>query len=320
VKRIAAAGVTLTLAACGGARPVHLVAGMSDTVVVNNHDRVLLPVHGVDARGRAHAVTGLRYEWLSGDPIPLSADGYVTCTRQADVQARVSRGELSTRFVLLCRPIKGFRDAFFSNLYLVAGGRPTQWAVRGVGLDGKDVTRMVGSVTIEDERVAHVDGMEVYPKAPGRTTLEVDVGDCSASFDVIVAAPTDNTSAMRPNEGFETDVHLAGGQMRSWPLSHGPYHLWLRPDSGGSDNLILTGHALNCSRWPTWGQLDYCIALAGAQVVVGNPRSVHDTTQRFGRLYVFRPFDSWYDTGFVAKTRQIAHRDLRTDSRCGVMP
>jgi hypothetical protein len=229
---------------CTSRRPVRLVAGRSDTVVVNTSTRVQIPVTGVDAMGRVHDVSGLEFEWLSGDPISLSSDGDVTCAKPSQALLRTRNPHLSTRFVLLCRPVKGFRPA--PGIELVVGAGAQRLPLYAVGLDGKPVTQLVGSATIEDDQVADLEGAMVYPRAPGATGIDVEIGDCIVGISVWVYGRARDATAIKPNQAFFTRLRLPGGESDSWHVAPATYHLALLPDSGAEADLILGGTSLNC--------------------------------------------------------------------------
>src|SRR5512143_2774721 len=87
--------LTIAFASACSSRDLRIVAGTNDSLVVNNRLSVPLPVYGVDARGRRHTITGLRYQRIGGDSISLTADGRVTCTRRADTRVTVSHERLT---------------------------------------------------------------------------------------------------------------------------------------------------------------------------------------------------------------------------------
>src|SRR4051812_6378744 len=99
--------------------PARLVAGATDTVVVNEYLATRLPIHPVDAAGHELPANGVRYRWLAGDSLPVSAFGIVTCSRPADALVRASLGSLERRFHLLCRPVHKLLTSWM--LDLVAG-------------------------------------------------------------------------------------------------------------------------------------------------------------------------------------------------------
>jgi hypothetical protein len=78
-----AAVVLLALGACKGP-PARFVAGIADTVVLNNRLPVPIPMRVFDAAGHSLPDTGVRYQWTSGTPVPVSQRGVVTCVRAGD--------------------------------------------------------------------------------------------------------------------------------------------------------------------------------------------------------------------------------------------
>jgi len=105
VTRLSALG--LIAAACGG-KAVRLVAGTSDTVVVNDRLQVPIPMHGLDASARRIEVRGVEFQPISENGVTLSRDGQVKCSGRADATSLATLGNASTAFTLLCRPIRGF--------------------------------------------------------------------------------------------------------------------------------------------------------------------------------------------------------------------
>jgi hypothetical protein len=63
--KLSAVVVLSALAACQG-QPARLVAGIADTVVVNNVHPVQMPMHVFDAAGHALPDTGIHFQWTSG--------------------------------------------------------------------------------------------------------------------------------------------------------------------------------------------------------------------------------------------------------------
>ena len=93
------AWVVVLFAVAGCKRPpARLVAGLADTVIVNNGHPVRMPVHVFDAAGHLLPDTGVRFQWTSGAPIPVSSRGVVTCKHAGDATLRASLGPLVKRF------------------------------------------------------------------------------------------------------------------------------------------------------------------------------------------------------------------------------
>ena len=124
---------TIVLATACSSRVVRIVAGTNDSVVVNNRLSVPLPVFGVDARGRRHTITGLRYQHIGGDSISLTPDGRVTCSRRADAQVSVSHERLTKTFFLLCRPILAVS---VKRIWVLADGGSADLDPTAIGIDG----------------------------------------------------------------------------------------------------------------------------------------------------------------------------------------
>lgn len=64
--------VVLAAAGCTGERPARLIAGLSDTVVVNTPRTVDIPFDVVDSGGHVLRAKRPRIQWLSGDSLHVS--------------------------------------------------------------------------------------------------------------------------------------------------------------------------------------------------------------------------------------------------------
>lgn len=303
---------------CTSGRPVRLVAGRSDTVVVNTSSRVRIPVTGVDAKGHVHDVRGLKFEWLSGDRIGLSSDGDVTCSKAGDAVLQAWHSHLSTRFVLQCRPVKGYRPA--AGIELVIGAGPQRLPLYAIGLDGKPVTQLVGSATIEDDQVADLEGAMVYPREPGETDVIVEIGDCSVGIPVWVYGRAADAAVIKPNQAFFTHLRLTGGESDRWRVAPATYQLALLPDSGAESGLTLAGTSLNCVPHMGEGDRTWCVALKAAEVVVGNARSPGPGSEASGTLYIIRQYDPDRDTGDIEGLRPRPNARRSRDARRQLRP
>src|SRR5262245_41423855 len=234
----------LVLAACTE-RPVRIVAGVADTAVINNRQTVELPVRMVGATGREVGSCGLRYEWISGDRIQVAENGRVTCKRSGDAVVRVSRDELSTQFVVRCRPIQAFR--FSHAIRLLAGGASEELTIGAVDVDLKPVSLIAGKASVRDTNIAIVADGRVHPKAPGSTYVDVAVGNCVKSIRVDVVERVDSTLKLGPSREFViAPLRLVGGELRSWRIPSGMYDVRLDTDSMQSAHLVLAAIGMNC--------------------------------------------------------------------------
>lgn len=275
-------------AGCGGAHAVRLVAGKSDTIVVNSRRRVELPVEGVDARGREVRLRDLRYRVVAGDPLPLSSDGHLQCTARGDAQVLASAGTLSRRFALLCRPIKAL--LFGGNLRMVVGGPPQAVPIEAFGTDDLPAAPLAGYLTVQDSEVADLRGDLVYPKARGATEVEIRIGDERTIAFVCVEERVKDPDELRPFTQFlVSPLRLAPGDVRSWPLPPGGwYELTLATDSGSRGSLVLGASAANCAHARSGAEHYFCIANHGAAVLVQNPEPAGSGQALSGSLSVRR--------------------------------
>ncbi len=197
----------LVMVACKGP-PTRLVAGVADTVVVNNQRPVQIPVHVFDGAGHQVEPTGTRYRWTSGVPVPVSATGVVTCTQSGDAKVRASLGKLITYAVLRCRPVRDVHALRMMNL--VVGGAAQELPFEAVGVDGRPVTLLTGKVTIGDSTIATVEGLRIRGRAPGSTDLTMRVGDRQAFASIHVYEPVRSPEGIRPGQHVAVPVRLAG--------------------------------------------------------------------------------------------------------------
>jgi hypothetical protein len=271
--------------------PVRIVVGKSDTVLVNSRAPVQLPVQVLDSAGHALRVSGLRYESGAGDSLKVSGLGRVTCARRGDAEVRVSLGALSRRFVVMCRPVKGFRFVYEDVLPLVAGGPPRELALPAVGVDGDPVSMLAATITVGDTSIAELRGLTVHPRAPGSTWVEVDIGHCVWPIGITVHEPVSDPAALRRSGQlfFAPSLRLADGEHRAWRLPRGEYRVGLVGSQGPDGaRLLLSRSAMNCKLWLGDLQDYHCVALAGAAIDVRNPRPPGAGGELTGTLFAER--------------------------------
>src|SRR5262245_21560053 len=225
------------------------------------------------ATGRELAPRGLRYEWVSGDRLPVSEDGRVTCDRSGDAVVRVSRDGLSKQFAVRCRPIRAFRASH--GIRLLAGGASEELTIGAVDLDLKPVSLIAGKASVRDTTIATLIDGRVHPNKPGSTYLDVAVGDCVKSIPVDVVERVDSTLklGLGPRREFVAPLRLVGGELRSWRIPAGRYDIRLDVDSTQGAQLLLAALGMNCARFPDGDQHYSCVAREGGTIVVRNPRS-----------------------------------------------
>jgi len=291
VRSVLLASVLLTLAACTDRRPARISVGTSDTVVVNNTKPSRLPVHVLNAHGRVLHVNGLQYEFVSGDRIRMSRDGRVGCDRPGNAVVQASLGELSTRFRLLCRPVRELRSG--TSMYLVVGDSAQDIPVGAIGLDGQPVTSFVERATIRDTTVAMLDGLRVRPLSPGGTSVKVRVGEESVGIGVWVYERARTLEGLGPDkQAVAVPVRLTSGATSPWHIPNGAYLLSILPDRRlqGRSSLKLAAVGANCTKAASLGEQSYgCLAYADdASVTLENPRRMEPAQEFIGELAVFR--------------------------------
>jgi hypothetical protein len=283
--------VLLSVNACAP-KPDHLSVGSSDTVVVNGRGPAALTVHAFDRAGREIRARGLRYETRAGgDHVRISRDGVVTCDGRGDAIVVVSSGSVSTRGVIRCQPIRGFRHGL--RIELLAGESPEPVAVSAVGLDGAPVTAIAGRMSIRDTAVVRLVGGRVVPRARGETYVDVEAGDCAVSVPVEVLERVATPDSLQPHQEFAMpSLRLGVGESRSWQIPAGRFELWLEPQANARDSLMLAGLSLNCARFPGDDRQHYsCVSYSGGRVIVRHPRRSGAAQSLVGQLLVRRLVD-----------------------------
>lgn len=286
---VTAAVALLFVSACKGP-PARLVAGVSDTVIVNNQRPIQLPIRVLDAAGHVLPDTGVRYQWTSGVPVTVSATGVATCTQPGDATVRASLGPLSTHLLLRCRPVREVRSLRMMNL--VVGGPPQELPFEAVGVDGRPVTLLTGQVTVWDSTIATVEDLRIRGRAPGSTALDMRIGDRVGHASVHVYERVSSPEGIRPGQHVAVPVRLAGGEMRRWRISAAPelYFLTMLSDRDEHQMPRLAIIGANCEPW-----LDahsyFCLAQHDAAVFVYHPQQADSAQELSGTLAVWRHED-----------------------------
>jgi hypothetical protein len=278
--------VLLAVAACKGP-PARLLAGIADTVVVNNVRPVRMPVQLVDATGHLLPDTGVRYEWMSGVSVPVSSRGVVTCTRAGDATVRASLGELATLFRVRCRPVHEVHGG--GEIRLVVGDPPQDLLFEAVDTAGQSVSPLAARVSVTDSTVVTLEGWRVRARAPGQAGVEIYIGDEWAHYFVRVYEPARTLEGIRPGQHLVVPVRLAAGEMHRWELPPSPpnYFLTVLPDRDTQQTPRLAIERANCLRG-AFPEGYSCFALEGASVIVYHPRQGDPAQLWSGALAVVR--------------------------------
>ena len=279
----------LAVAACIDARPVRLVGGRSDTVIVNSRGSVSLPVRVVDVNGVERRARGVRYRLIPGGDLELADGGRVTCDRPGDAEVEAMYRDLSTRLTVLCRPIEGFRIG--RVLRLTIGGPPAPLDVEAYGVDRSPVDLVAGTASVRDSQVAALIDGYVHARARGVTTVDVEAGDCGTSIPVEVFESSRTSDGLLPYEQYAESLSMAAGELRSWRLPSGRYEIRLLGDGGAPADLRLASHQMNCATLPRTEQQYSCIASDRASVIVHHTEPAGRGRQSTATLLVHRRGD-----------------------------
>jgi len=284
--RLILAVMLIALTACKGP-PARLVAGIGDTVVVNNLRPVQLPMRVVDRAGHHLDSTGVRYQWMAGAPVSVSTTGVVKCTQPGDATVRASLGPLVTDVLVRCRPVRDVRGLRMMNL--VVSGPAQELPFEAVGMEGRPVTLLTAQFTVGDSTIATLEGLRIRARAPGGTNVTIRVGDRQAFASVHVYDPVRTPEGIRPGQRVAVPVRLTGGEMRRWRISASPelYFLAMLPDRDEEQMPRLAIVGANCI--PGLGPHSYfCLAQHDASVIVYHPQQVDPAQELSGTLAVWR--------------------------------
>ena len=256
----------LFVIACVDARPVRLVAGRSDTVIVHSRASMAMAVRLVDVNGVERRARGVRYQLIAGSYVKLAEDGRVTCDRPGDAEVAVTYRELATRVTVLCRPIEGIRMP--RVLRLTIGGAPAPIDVGAIGVDGKPLDMVAATASARDSHVVALAGGYVHARARGYTLVDVEAGDCVMSIPVEVVEWSRTPDGLLPHQLYAESLSVSAGELRSWHVPAGRYEISLLGDGGAPAHLQLASHEMNCAALPGTEQQYSCIAKDRASVIV----------------------------------------------------
>ena len=279
----------IALAACKGP-PARLVAGLSDTVIVNNRTPVQLPLHVFDAAGHELPDSGkdIRFQWISGVRVPVSSRGVVHCTTAGDATIRASLGALVTHAIVRCRPVRDLMGG--GQLNLLVGDSSPVLAFAPVDSAGRPVTLFTMGISY-DSAIVTLEKWRLHARAPGEASVEFYIGDEWTPWWVKVYERAQSLEGMRPGDYRAVPVRLTGGEMASLQLPPSPptvsVTILADRDTLRVPRLAMLG--ANCNGGFMTGQRGYwCFALHGASVVAYHPKEDHPKEEWSGVIAVAR--------------------------------
>ncbi len=262
------------------------MAGLADTVVVNNVHPVQMPVHVFDAAGHVLPDSGIRFQWTSGVRVPVSSGGLVKCTQPGDATVHASLGSLVTRFLVRCRPVYNLFGG--GELNLVVGDSSQVLAFAPVDSAGRPVTLFTVGIAY-DSTIVTLEKWRIHARASGQTSVEIYIGDSWTSWFVQVYQPASAVAGIQPGQRLAVPVRLAGGEMQRFQVPPSPptFSVTMLP---GRDTLLMPRLAVlgaNCNGGLTTSRRHYwCFALPGASVVAYHPKDDHPHEEWSGTIAV----------------------------------
>lgn len=241
--------LSVTVWACNSSTPglpVRLAGSPSDTLLMNSRWPRPLPIWAVDTRGRRAPAAPIRFEWASGDSVPVSSTGYVTCPKSADFGVEAILGRVTTRFFVHCRQVKYV--VMPGPIQFVMGD--SEWShprtlLYGVyGYDKELVSLFAAKLLVGDSDVAALRGDTLYPRARGITFVQVNIGDGEGGtgvhiYERVGTAALDSLARTPiPARKLAVPIQLVNGAQYRHALPAGHWMLSLLPRGGHAVNPI----------------------------------------------------------------------------------
>lgn len=274
--------LTVAVAAVAACRsepaPARITAGVSDTVLINNRNPIRIPVRVLDATGQQLGDTGVRFERIGGDDLPVTAEGAVSCARSGDLTVRAALGAVSANLFIQCRPVQIV--GVEGPVNLVLGDSARELPVVAVGPDGLPVRQVRVTVIVRDTSVAKMEGSRIRTLMSGATMVDVQAGDADGSASVKVYDPVTTLEGLRKDqEHVSVRLRLYGGGVHRWPLPEGNYMVWILPYEYEGRGLQVRMEGAVCEpqdQKPRSGGFAnppkaVCRAKAGASIVISHP-------------------------------------------------
>ena len=270
--------------------PARIVAGQSDTVVVNSQRPVRIPVRVHDEAGHVLPDTDVRFTEATGATIPISASGEITCAQRGDLTVRAAVGNLSTLVTVHCRPVETVR--LVTPIQFVVGDSARSLPLTAYAPDNRPVELLAARVRVSDSNVVALDRLRVAPRTWGTSSLAVDVGDRQGWASVHVYDRANGLDELRRERRLiAVPVQLAAGEMRRWRLPAGDWMLTMWPEEDEERGLQLRIERANCEPLQQISKRRYhCWVTDEATVIVYAPWRAGSSDIVTGTLAV-RPLD-----------------------------
>jgi hypothetical protein len=273
------ASLLVLLAACGPNEPRRLLVGHGDTLVLNYETEIEIPVNGIDWRGRLIPVRDARFERVGQGPIEVSERGRVTCTEHADLRVRAVRRELSTEFLLRCRPVHRayiaggpFHFVIGDTSRFLLSDDPQKVDIAAYDRNFVPVGLIAPTLTAAKPNVVRFEGMTIRPVAVGGTVIGARVGYRDGGAGVHVYERVRDLDGLRDDQRFAAvPLEFGEGEMRKWTLGAGSYMFTMIPYADSLTGLRLRIENANCMKEYLSPRRHSCFTPGPMSVIVWHP-------------------------------------------------
>jgi hypothetical protein len=248
----------------------------ANDIVINNVDGVQMPIRALDAHG--HTVTNaiIRYAQVSGDQIDIAQTGAVSCLNRGDAVVRASLNDLAALVTVHCRPVTGIHTS--GRYDFLPGDPPQLLRVEAIGIDGKVVKDLRGSVRVLDTSVATLRRGLLTPHATGSSRLIISIGDARVNVAVVVHEIVHRFDQLTPTQrNVAMPLRLSLGDTLHLPVPAGTIWVKWKSSDGAATHPAITAEGSGyCHmdseafiRWLPAGEYGaYCYVSDGARIRV----------------------------------------------------
>ncbi len=220
----------------------------------------VLPVRLLDRDGRIRPTRDLKMRVVAGDVVRLLPErAAVVCKRAGAAHVELRAGALRETVAVRCHPITGFR--WPRVVEMTVGDPPRPVVVQAIFATGAEEVVHPISLTTRNEDIARLQGDSLVAVAPGRTTLDAQLGGLNLPIGVFVSAVIMNDT-----------LALRAGQFRNWVLDPGHYTLTVSSVQPQHERrwLDLFAEGTRCARSLRVENTVTCVVYDRGAVVVRN--------------------------------------------------
>jgi hypothetical protein len=284
--------------------PARVVVGRNDTLVVNTQSRFSLPAAAFTSSGRP-LNDRVSFAVQSGTVLEALDDSTFRCDSIGDASVVATAGTATTTAFVRCHPIRSVRIGH--DVSLAMGGDPLPILVAATGIDGKPVSELGIRATIRDSGIAVIRDGKVYPKSPGRTIIDLDIG-CQSWIQVTVYPTVASSEAMRPDQMFVAPLRLVPGAHAFWRVPVGHYDVVIRVRDSVSMKPAFSTVGTTCFPHEIFSSGFGCASVTPASFVVRNDAKTGSGRDIAGTVSIARVDSSALPPSGIYASREISRR------------